>query len=83
MAFEAKWIRGARPEQEPLLGTADIQSLADLRNSFSVVQDVKVVLINKEILLGLAIPAILPLFPVLVITTPMDEILQAVVKLLV
>jgi len=37
--FRAKWMRGKRPEGEPLAGSVDIQSLADLRNSFDVVQD--------------------------------------------
>jgi hypothetical protein len=82
-AFDAKWIEGSSLEREPLLGTADIQSLADLRNSFSVIQDMKIVLINKEILLGLTIPAILPMVPLIVIATPADALMRAVLKLLV
>jgi hypothetical protein len=31
--FDRKWLREARPAEETLLGTADIQSLADLSNS--------------------------------------------------
>lgn len=33
-AFNAKWVRGGVPSDEPLLGTADLQSLADPGNSF-------------------------------------------------
>src|SRR5262249_39119461 len=33
-AFDSKWLRGGAPPDEPLLGSADIQSLADLGNSF-------------------------------------------------
>ena len=36
--FDGKWLRGGAPADEPLVGTADIQSLADLGNSFEVVQ---------------------------------------------
>ena len=36
--FDDKWLRGGAPADEPLVGTADIQSLADLGNSFEVVQ---------------------------------------------
>lgn len=82
-AFEDKWIREPAPQHESLLGTSDIQSLADLANSFAVVQRMKVVLINKEILLGLAIPAILPMLPLIMIATPADELLRAVLKFLV
>ena len=32
--FDAKWLRGDAPPDEPLVGSADIQSLADLGNSF-------------------------------------------------
>lgn len=81
-AFDAKWIHGISPEHEPLLGTSDIQSLADLSNSFSVVQKMRIVLINKEILIGLAVPAILPMLPLIIIATPADQLVRAVLKLL-
>ncbi|MFO0782541.1 MAG: hypothetical protein U0636_02510 [Phycisphaerales bacterium] len=35
--FDEKWIRGGAPAGEPLLGSADIQSMADLINTFSEV----------------------------------------------
>src|SRR5262249_26715600 len=34
--FDAKWLHGEAPTNEPLVGSADIQSLADLANSFDV-----------------------------------------------
>jgi hypothetical protein len=82
-AFDAKWIQGRTPEREPLLGTGDIQSLADLSNSFSVVREMRVVLIDKKVLVGLALPAILPLIPLLIAATPADQLMRAVLKLLV
>jgi hypothetical protein len=83
-SFDAKWIReGGGPERESLLGTADIQSLADLYNSFSIVREMKVVLIDKKVLIGLAIPVILPMIPLLVLATPTDQLVRAVLKLLV
>jgi len=36
-----KWLRGGRPADEPLIGSADIQSLADLGNSFEVVKGMR------------------------------------------
>jgi hypothetical protein len=81
-AFDAKWIEGSYPEREELLGTADIQSLADLSNSFSVIREMKVILVDKRILIGLAVPAVLPMIPLVLIATPADEIVHAVFKLL-
>ena len=37
--FDAKWLRGGAPPNEPLVGSGDIQSLADLGNSFEVVRN--------------------------------------------
>jgi len=36
--LERKWIRKEAPEGEALIGSADIQSLADLANSFEIVR---------------------------------------------
>lgn len=33
-SFDQKWIQKTLPVEEPLLGSGDIQSLADLSNSF-------------------------------------------------
>jgi hypothetical protein len=81
-AFDAKWIKGLSLEREPLLGTSDIQSLADLRNSFSVVEEMKVVLVDKKVLIGLAISVILPIIPLILIVTPAEAFVRAVLKIL-
>ena len=39
--FDRKWLRGGAPPDEPLVGSADIQSLADLGNSFEVVKEMR------------------------------------------
>jgi hypothetical protein len=49
--FEAKWLRGGAPAEESLVGSADIQSLADLANSFEVVRTMRVAPITKEAIL--------------------------------
>ena len=36
--FDRKWLYGGAPPDEPLVGSADIQSLADLGNSFEIVK---------------------------------------------
>ena len=39
--FDQKWLRGEAPADEPLVGSGDIQSLADLGNSFEIVKGMK------------------------------------------
>jgi hypothetical protein len=80
--FDTKWIRGTRPENEPLIGTSDIQSLADLSNSFAVVNEMKSVLIDREVLLGLGIPVLLPMIVLILVTSPTQELIEKILKLL-
>jgi hypothetical protein len=82
-SFDAKWIQNLSPDPEPLLGTSDIQSLADLYNSYTVVREMKVVLVDKKVLIGLTIPSVLPFIPLVIIATPADALIRAVMKLLV
>jgi hypothetical protein len=83
-SFDTKWISSDnRSERESLLGTSDIQSLADLYNSFSVIRQMRIVLIDKKVLVGLTIPVLLPMVPLFVLATPTDQLVRAVLKLLV
>src|SRR5262249_11837394 len=63
--FDAKWVRGGAPPDEPLIGSADIQSLADLANSFEVVRSMQLAPISKEAVLQLLVVTLLPLMPLL------------------
>lgn len=36
--FDGKWLRGGAPADDPFVGSADIQSLADLGNSYEVIR---------------------------------------------
>ena len=86
-AFDRKWIGNASDAaneagREPLLGTADIQSLADLNNSVSVVRGMRLMLLDREVLLGLGIPLIVPMLVLLGVVTPVDKVIGAVSHLL-
>jgi hypothetical protein len=81
-AFDAKWVHGRPPAGETLLGTSDIQSLADLGNSYAIVREMRVLPISNSALLSLAITAALPMVPVLVFGTPTDQLLGTLVKLI-
>ncbi len=80
--FDAKWVHGSPPKGETLLGNSDIQSLADMGNSFAIVRGMSVAPIDKRTLIWLAIAAVLPMVPVLLLGTPADELIRTVMKLL-
>ena len=48
--FDDKWLRGGVAAAEPLVGSADIQSLADLGNSFQIVQSMRPVPVTQVVL---------------------------------
>src|SRR4051812_25237395 len=54
--FDHKWIRGSSPSDE-LLGAADIQSLADLGNSYEIVREMRVVPFGLQDISRLALVA--------------------------
>jgi hypothetical protein len=80
-SFDRKWVHPIEPASEQLLGTADLQSLADLGNSYSVIQDMSIAPITKRLVIFLAVQAALPLVPVIIVVTPTAELVNAIVKM--
>jgi hypothetical protein len=80
-AFDAKWLRGQAGE-EPLLGSADIQSLADLANSVAVVQSMRISLVTKESVIMVAAVTLAPVLPLVLTLMPLEELLKKLVGLL-
>lgn len=64
-AFDRKWLRDKKPSGEHLLGTPDMQSLADLSTSVDVVRGMNWIPASRRLLLELAAAVILPLLPLL------------------
>jgi hypothetical protein len=81
--FADKWIRHAPPAGEALVGSADIQSLADLGNSFDKVRGMSVIPITRGAVAQLVIAALLPLAPLLLTLISFEELLKRIVKVLV
>ncbi|MCG2595439.1 hypothetical protein LZ009_21895 [Ramlibacter sp. XY19] len=81
-AFDAKWLRGAAPADEPLVGTADIQSLADLDGSYTVVKEMRLVPITRAAVLQLAAALLVPLTPLLLTIMPLEELLKLLAGIL-
>ncbi|MGA8050253.1 MAG: hypothetical protein WCA09_08745 [Burkholderiales bacterium] len=78
--FNRKWIRGAQPADEPLLGSPDIQSLADLRNGYEVVEGIRLMPFGMNNVTGLAVITLLPVAPLLLTTFSVEQLLDRLLK---
>jgi hypothetical protein len=78
--FDDKWLRGGAPADEPLIGSADIQSLADLCNSFEVVKGMRMVPFNLQTVVQLAVATLLPVAPLLLTIFSLEDLLLSLLK---
>ena len=77
--FDTKWLRGGAPAEEALVGSGDIQSLADLANSFEVVQTMGVTPVTKEAILRLVAATLAPLVPLVLTMMSLEELLKGLI----
>jgi hypothetical protein len=78
-SFDQKWVQHASPSEE-LLGTGDIQSLADLGNSYQVVREMRVVPFALQDVSRLAVATAIPLAPLLLTVFSFEELITRVIK---
>jgi hypothetical protein len=81
--FHEKWVAGKPPEGEALLGSGDIQSLADLGNSFRYIEEMKPIPFGLRAIAQLAVVTTLPCLPVVLLVLPIDKIIDLFAKVLV
>jgi hypothetical protein len=75
--FDDKWLRGgAAAVRETLVGSADIQSLADLANSFEVVRTMRIAPITRDALLGVAFATLAPVVPLALTMMSLEDLLK-------
>jgi hypothetical protein len=79
-SFEEKWVLNAPPSEE-VLGSGDIQSLADLNNSYEIVSDMRAVPFGLEDIARLAAATAAPLVPLLLTIFPLEELIMRLVKI--
>ncbi len=80
--FDAKWLRGGAPADEPLVGSSDIQSLADLGNSHELVRTMHLAPFGKETVLQLTAATLVPIAPLLLTMMPLEELLKKLLGIL-
>ena len=79
-SFEEKWVRSSHPSDE-LLGSGDIQSLADLGNSYQIVREMRTVPFGLQDISQLAIATAAPLSPLLLTIFSFEELMIRVFKI--
>lgn len=80
--FDRKWLRGGAPADEPLVGSGDIQSLADLGNSYEVVRTFRILPVTKETIVQVVFATIAPIVPLALTMMPLEELLKTLVGVL-
>ena len=80
--FDGKWLRGGAPAEEPFVGSGDIQSLADLANSYEVVRSMRIAPITRDAVLLLVAATLAPFVPLLLTMMPLEELLTTLLGIL-
>ncbi len=80
--FDRKWLGSKTRPSNALLGSSDIQSLADLRNSYLVVAGMKPAPIGLENILHLAGMTLLPVAPLLLTMFSVEQLVDRMLKVI-
>ena len=78
LGFREKWLSGA-PEDEPLLGSADIQSLADLGNSYAGADQMRLAPIQPLSLVAFLAAFLAPITPLLLTMMSLEKLIGQIV----
>ena len=81
--FRAKWLVKRGPAGEPLLGSADFQSLVDLAGGNDPVRKTGFFPIGRQSVVTLGILIALPFTPLLLTLIPFEELVERVVRKIV
>lgn len=75
-AFDTKWLASRAPTDEELVGSADIQSLADLSNSVEVVRTMRVLPVTRDAIIRLVATTLAPIVPLALTMMPLEQLLK-------
>jgi hypothetical protein len=78
LEFERKWMLGGADPDEKLIGSADIQSLADLSNSFGVIRGMRTAPFGPNQFIFLAAATVAPIVPLVLTMIPLEELIKKV-----
>jgi hypothetical protein len=78
--FDRRWLHEPPRAIEEILGSPDIQSLADLDNAYSIIKDIKPVPFSRDTILQLVWATLAPFTPLVFTMIPFDELLNRLIK---
>jgi hypothetical protein len=81
-AFYRRWVAKTDPTEEQLLGTGDIQSLADLGNSFAIIRTMRILPLELSDFIAFVLPGLIPALPLAATVMPLGEIVKGLLKLI-
>jgi hypothetical protein len=80
-AFHRKWLEQAQAGTEQLLGSSDIQSLADLGNSFEIIRRMRIFPAESRDFLAMVLPGLIPALPLTAAVMPVGDIVKGLLRL--
>ncbi|MGB2818760.1 MAG: hypothetical protein WBC37_16230 [Burkholderiaceae bacterium] len=80
--FRRKWVGGGQTTSEPLLGSGDIQSLADLHNAYEVIDKIPMFPFSWRNLTLPTLTVLLPVAPLLLTTFSVEELIDRLLGML-
>jgi len=80
--FRDKWLAGQAPTPEPLLGSGDIQSLADLGNSFAAAEQTRLAPLSLLGLVYFLVAFLAPIAPLALTMMSAEKLISQVAGLL-
>jgi hypothetical protein len=81
LKFDQRWLQD-KADDEQMLGSGDIQSLADLSNSFEVVRGMRLLPISTHDIVLLFVVTVAPFLPLLLTIMPLDQLLMRAMKII-
>ena len=82
-AFDRKWLGRDAPQEEPLLGTPDLQSMADLAGSVAIVRTMRWAPVSLRLVASFLGAALLPIVPLLLIQYPAGDLVRRLLTSLI
>ena len=80
-SLEDRWMRDDDPKPSGLLGTPDIQSMADLANVYSNVRQTRLVPFGSKEITNLAITSAVPFLPLALTMFSVPQLMRFLVKI--
>lgn len=80
--FDSRWIQGTAPTLAPLLGNADVQSLADLGGSYDLVRGMRLVPFDSRVVTLVLLAIVIPFLPLVFTVFSLPELLSRLAQVM-